>query len=64
MSGAPILLLDECTSALDAETEERLLENLKQLKERTILCISHKDATIHSCDAIVRLEDYRFVQVR
>ena len=61
LSEAPILLLDECTSALDSDTEERLLENLKQLKNRTILCISHKDATIHSCDKIVRLEDYHFV---
>ena len=64
LSEAPILLLDECTSALDSDTEERLLENLKQLEHRTILCISHKDATIHSCDEIVRLEDYHFVRVR
>ena len=64
LSEAPILLLDECTSALDSDTEEQLLENLKQLEHRTILCISHKDATIHSCDEIVRLEDYHFVRVR
>ena len=63
LSEAPILLLDECTSALDGETESQLLENLKQLENRTILCISHKDATIQSCDEIVRLEKYHFVKV-
>ena len=64
LSEAPILLLDECTSALDSNTEEQLLENLKQLENRTILCISHKDATIHSCDEIIRLEDYHFVKIQ
>ena len=63
LSEAPILLLDECTSALDGDTESQLLENLKQLENRTILCISHKDATIQSCDEIVRLEKYHFVKV-
>lgn len=64
LSEAPILLLDECTSALDSNTEEQLLENLKQLENRTILCISHKDATIHNCDEIIRLEDYHFVKIQ
>ena len=60
LNEAPVLLLDECTSALDGDTEERLLRNLKQLKNRTIVCISHKDTTIQSADEIVRLEDGRF----
>lgn len=60
LSRAPILLLDECTSALDPETENRLLWNLKKLKGRTILCVSHKDTTIKSCDEIVRLENGQF----
>ena len=64
LNEAPVLLLDECTSALDGDTEERLLRNLKQLKNRTIVCISHKDATIQSADKIVRLEDGRFVVIQ
>lgn len=60
LSKAPILLLDECTSALDSETEERLLQNLRNLKGKTILCVSHKDATIQSCNKIIRLKDAKF----
>lgn len=57
---APVLLLDECTSALDPETETRLLSNLKKLEGRTILCVSHKDITIKSCEEIVWLENGKF----
>lgn len=60
LSKAPILLLDECTSALDSETEERLLQNLRDLKGKTILCVSHKEATIQSCNKIIRLKDAKF----
>ena len=60
LSRAPILLLDECTSALDPETETRLLSNLKKLEGRTILCVSHKDITIKSCEEIVWLENGKF----
>ena len=50
LSDAPFLLLDECTSALDEKTEAEVLENLKQLKTKTIVCISHKAAAIECCD--------------
>lgn len=60
LSRAPVLLLDECTSALDPETETRLLSNLKKLEGRTILCVSHKDTTIKSCEEIVWLENGKF----
>ena len=60
LSRAPVLLLDECTSALDPETETRLLSNLKKLEGRTILCVSHKDITIKSCEEIVWLENGKF----
>ena len=63
LSKAPILLLDECTSALDSETEAKLLGNLRKLKGKTILCVSHKDATIQSCDRIVRLNNKKFEEL-
>ena len=55
LSDAPILLLDECTSALDEETERKVLKNLKKLHTKTILCISHKAAAIHCCDTQISL---------
>lgn len=39
---APILLLDEITSALDKETEIKILSNLKNINEQTIIIISHR----------------------
>ena len=50
LSKAPILLLDEVTSALDEETEARLLRNLKELSDITCIIISHKKAAVDLCD--------------
>lgn len=61
LSKAPVLLLDECTSALDKDTEMQLMKELKKLKNRTILCVSHKDSTTNCCDRVVRLEEGQFV---
>ena len=43
LRNSPIILLDEVTSALDAQTEKQVLENLKGLNNKTILIISHRD---------------------
>lgn len=37
----PVFLLDECTSALDAETEKAVLQNLRQLGKQTVL-VTHR----------------------
>ena len=52
-SGSPILLLDEATSALDTETEKRLLANLRQLKDRTVLIVTHRPAVLSVCDRVL-----------
>ena len=52
--GAPILLLDECTSALDADTEQKVLERLRALPDRTCIAVPHRPAAIRLCD--VQLE--------
>lgn len=52
-SGSPILLLDEATSALDAGTEERLLRNLRELTEKTVIIISHRPAALMICDRVL-----------
>ena len=51
----PILLLDESTSALDEETEKRLMEKIKQMKDRTCIIISHRQAVIDSADKSVKI---------
>lgn len=50
VSGRPILLLDEATSALDEPTERRLIENLRAMKDRTCIIISHRQAVIDFSD--------------
>ncbi len=57
VNDAPILLLDECTSALDLETEKKLLSNLKNFHQKTVLCISHRLAAINCCDQIIKVEN-------
>ncbi len=50
LGGAPILLLDECTSALDADTEQKVLGRLKSLPDRTCIAVTHRPAAIALCD--------------
>ena len=52
-----ILILDEATSAVDAETEKQLLQNLKQHYhgKKTILFISHREAVVAEADAVVQI---------
>ena len=59
LCNAPILLLDEATSALDEVTEGRLLNNIKQMTQKTCLIISHKKAAFSICNKEVRIENGR-----
>lgn len=55
-----ILILDDALSAVDAETEERILENLFNLRRgRTTLMISHRVSALSRCDKCVVMEDGR-----
>ncbi|PYK92450.1 MAG: ABC transporter ATP-binding protein [Verrucomicrobia bacterium] len=57
LKNAPILLLDEPSSALDPATEAAIMETIKELmRGRTTLIATHRLATIHNCDQIVVLE--------
>lgn len=50
LGGAPVLLLDECTSALDAQTEERVLSRLKALPGKTCIAVTHRPAAMALAD--------------
>lgn len=53
-----ILILDDCTSALDAETEAAVLSGLrKRLKEVTVLLISQRISTVRRADRILCLDN-------
>lgn len=46
----PIIMLDESTSALDPNTERRVLENLRNLHNRTLVIITHRQSVVDACD--------------
>jgi ATP-binding cassette subfamily B protein len=63
LKDAPILILDEPTSNVDATTEQQIFEALDRLaKGRTTLVISHRLATVQRADRIVVLADGRVVE--
>ena len=58
MKDAPILILDDALSAVDTDTEEKLLRNLKtNRKGKTTILIAHRISTIQNADIIMVLED-------
>ena len=57
LSGAPILLLDEASSALDENTEKRLLYNLRAMQGKTCLIVSHRQAPLIICNKVLRIEN-------
>jgi ATP-binding cassette, subfamily B, bacterial len=62
LKGAPILLLDEPTSSLDALSEARVLEALRTLRQgRTTFVIAHRLATVREADRIIVLDRGRLV---
>lgn len=63
LKNAPILLLDEATAALDAESEAKVQNALQALtKGRTTLIIAHRLSTIHDADLIAVMDNGRVVE--
>jgi ATP-binding cassette subfamily B protein len=60
---APILLLDDCLSAVDTETEETILNNLlSYCKNKTTIIVSHRVSSAKNADKIVIIEDGKIIQ--
>lgn len=50
LADAPVLLLDECTSALDAATEETVLRRIRELPGKTCIAVTHRPAALQLAD--------------
>jgi len=59
---APIMILDEPTSAVDVQMEEELMEAMRHLlRGRTTLVVAHRLSTIQDCDLLLVLQQGRLV---
>ena len=56
-SQSPILLLDESTSALDADTEKKLLKNLRSMTDKTVVIVTHRPAALDICDRVLEFKE-------
>jgi ATP-binding cassette, subfamily B, multidrug efflux pump len=60
---APILIFDDCLSAVDTETEEKIMHNMNEvMKERTSVIISHRISSIKNADKIIVLDEGNIIQ--
>ncbi len=58
LKNAPILILDDSLSAVDTDTEDQILDNLKQKRQdKTTIMIAHRISTVKNADKILVLEN-------
>lgn len=63
IKNAPILLLDDCLSAVDTETEEAILTNLLHFcKNKTTIIVSHRISSAKNADKIIILDEGEIIQ--
>ena len=61
---APVLVLDDCFSAVDTETEEHILSELRRLrKSQTTLMVSHRVSTARHADRIIVLDEGQIIEI-
>ena len=59
-----IIIFDEATSSLDLETEENLLNTIKNLiGKKTLLIVSHRMNSLKNCNKIFRVENLNLKEV-
>jgi ATP-binding cassette subfamily B protein len=63
MKNSDILILDDCLSAVDAETESRIIYNLKEVfQNKTVIITSHRVAPLQHADVIFILEKGKIIE--
>lgn len=60
---APILVLDDCLSAVDTETEEKIITNFKTIfKDKTTIIVTHRASAAKNVNKIIILDEGKIVQ--
>ena len=63
LKNAPVIILDDSTSALDVETEKKLLLEIKEnYPEKTILISAHRMSSVVDCDEIIYMQDGMIIE--
>ena len=63
IKNAEILLLDDCLSAVDTETEEQILHNLLEIcKNKTTIIVSHRVSSAKNADTIIIIDEGTIIQ--
>jgi ATP-binding cassette subfamily B protein len=63
VTDAPFLILDDCLSSVDAQTEDEILRGLRStLKEKTCVIISHRISAVKDADEIVVIDEGRIIE--
>lgn len=63
LTDPPVLILDDCLSSVDAQTEAEILSGLRSiLKEKTCLIISHRISAVKEADEILVLDDGKIIE--
>lgn len=57
-----LLLLDDCLSAVDTETEEKILNSLESIKNKTVIIVSHRISSLRMADKILVLKEGEIVE--
>lgn len=60
----PVLIMDDSVSAVDTSTEEKILRNLKRIREgKTTIMIAHRISTVKNADKIVVIDEGKVLDV-
>ncbi len=63
LKDAPVLVLDDSTSALDTATEKKLLDIIQsEFSEKTILISAHRASSVAFCDEIIYMQDGEIIE--
>lgn len=63
LKDAPIMIFDDALSAVDTDTEEKILQNLKAgYTEKTMLMIAHRISTVQNADHILVIDDGKIAE--
>lgn len=58
-----IVLFDDCLSAVDTETEEKIFNNLKEIsEEKTAIIVSHRASSARNADKIIVVDNGQIIQ--